>query len=96
MVRVDEASPAKPTPPPTDANPTASDPDGGCTPLFVAARGGDVSIVNMLLAKSANPTTRNLTGWTPLHACCRVGSLEIARELIHRGADAYGPDKQVS
>ena len=61
--------------------------------MFVACRVGDVSIVNMLLGRNANPTTRNVSGWTPLHSACMIGSLPIARELIHRGADAYAPNR---
>lgn len=69
------------------ANPDAGGPDPfGRTPLWWAARDGDVARVRQLAVKSEIDVA-DVDGETPLHAAARGGSVEIARELLARGAN---------
>jgi ankyrin repeat protein len=65
-------------------DPPAS-PNGGTTPLMVAALRGDVRTVRRLLAAGANPNAANDAGATAL--MWGVTNLEIARALLDAGAD---------
>ena len=71
---------------PDDASgdPPAS-PNGGTTPLMVAALQGDVRTVRRLLAAGANPNTANDAGATAL--MWGVTSLAVSRALVDAGAD---------
>lgn len=65
-------------------DPPAS-PNGGTTPLMVAALRNDVRAVRRLLASGANPNAANDAGATAL--MWGVTSLEITRALLDAGAD---------
>eukprot|EP01114_Cavostelium_apophysatum_P021677 TRINITY_DN7631_c0_g1_i1.p1 TRINITY_DN7631_c0_g1~~TRINITY_DN7631_c0_g1_i1.p1 ORF type:complete len:373 (-),score=85.01 TRINITY_DN7631_c0_g1_i1:225-1343(-) len=41
-----------------------------------------VEVVKLLLQKGANVLARDTDGWTPLHACCQAGNLQMATLLL--------------
>jgi len=57
------------------------------TPLHVAAKYNNLSLVNLLVAHGADLEAMNLHGATPLHNACREGSPEIVSYLIHNGSN---------
>ena len=67
----------------------------GITPLFLASRGGSVSLVRELLRRKADP---NCTGAAqriaPLHWAAHKESTEIALLLIEFGANIQLKDKE--
>jgi ankyrin len=46
-----------------------------------------VCVAQLLLERGANVNTRRNDHWTPLHAACYAGNLEIVRLLLDHGAD---------
>lgn len=58
--------------------------DTGATPLFRAAKGGDVEAVRLLLEHGAIVDLPNLSGITPLAAAAGLGSLDIDLRGIHK------------
>ena len=64
----------------------ARDQEAGATPLYHAASWGRLSVVELLLAKGADPNARNKIGATPLQAAATGGFAEIAAALRARGA----------
>ena len=52
--------------------------EGRNTPLHFAARGKDRELVEMLLAKGADPTVKNKAGLTPLDEALKAGNTEIS------------------
>jgi hypothetical protein len=61
------------------------------SPLMLAALGGNLDIVNRLLARDADV---NKTGWTPLHYAATRGHLDVMRLLLDKNAyiDAASPN----
>ena len=64
------------------------------SPLYRAAKGGDLEVVKLLLNTGADPNAainvvpwKNLYRETALHAAARNGAIEIAKALIVAGAD---------
>jgi len=57
------------------------------TALHAASRKGHFAIVRVLLDAGANINSRDSLGGAPLHDACLYGRLNIARELVQRGAD---------
>ena len=59
--------------------------------LMLAALGGNLDIVNRLLARDADV---NKTGWTPLHYAATRGHLDVMRLLLDKNAyiDAASPN----
>ena len=55
--------------------------------LVKAARDGHASYLRSLLAKGAQPDTRDENGWTPLIHASAAGHDEIVQFLLERGAD---------
>jgi len=53
----------------------------GRTPLHVAAMRGHAKIVEVLLAKGADPTLEDNDGWTPLHWAMSGGYTDVTRLL---------------
>lgn len=60
----------------------------GQTSLFVAARKGDFTMTQMLLAAEADPNVPDFTEReTPLHVAVESGRIEVVRALVDAGAD---------
>ena len=60
----------------------------GCgSPMWVAARNGNIEAVKQHLAAGADVNAKNRSGWTPLHQAVWGGHKEIAELLIANGAD---------
>ena len=55
-------------------------------PLIMAAMGGHLSIVQMLLAANAKVDVRDSKLWTPLHHACHQGHAEVVRALLDAAA----------
>lgn len=53
-----------------------------------ASKSGSIEVVSLLVDAGCSVSDLDFEGWTPLHHAASVGSLEIARILIARGADA--------
>ncbi len=63
----------------------------GQTSLFIAARQGDIKMMQMLLAAGANPDLADTTqGQTPLHEAVQNGNLEAVRILVEAGSSVNG------
>ena len=70
--------------------------ESGCdskTPLMVAAEGGDLATVRVLLDRQAAIGARSSNGNTALHLAAANGHEPIARMLIDWGADMEAQDK---
>jgi ankyrin repeat protein len=62
----------------------------GHTPLFYASAHGhrnDARVARLLIARGADPNSRDVKGSTPLHQASMYGRIEIVRLLIEHGAD---------
>lgn len=59
----------------------------GRTPLFYAARDGEITLALELLAYGANPNAQDKNLETPLHFAARSYRTQIAETLLHHGAD---------
>jgi cytohesin len=57
------------------------------TPLHLAAEGGQLKIIQMLLAAGANPNAENKTGQTPLSFAAKSVSLEAMKMLLGAGVN---------
>jgi len=65
------------------------------TPLDNASRNGhrdDARVARLLIAHGADPNTRDVYGFTPLHQASLCGRIEIVRLLIEHGANAEAKD----
>jgi hypothetical protein len=60
--------------------------------LIAAAYIGRFKQVKVLLAKGANPNTKDKYGWTPLHWAAMLGHTSIVDQLIKRNADPNAQD----
>ncbi|XP_038177799.1 ankyrin repeat domain-containing protein 31 isoform X7 [Arvicola amphibius] len=55
--------------------------------LHVASRGGDLSLVKVLIASGADVNIKDNTGWTPLHEASSEGFNDVIVELLKAGAN---------
>ncbi|XP_075832379.1 ankyrin repeat domain-containing protein 31 [Microtus pennsylvanicus] len=55
--------------------------------LHVASRGGDLSLVKVLIASGADVNLKDNTGWTPLHEASSEGFNDVIIELLKAGAN---------
>ena len=74
------------------ANPNASDPAGPVTALMLAAEGGDVQAVSLLLGAGAKVNTQGAGGFTPLLLAAGSNHLTTIRLLLDHGADTEKQD----
>ena len=63
------------------------DEEHSSTPLLTAVFNNHVEAVRILLAAGADPNVRGDEGDSPLRLCAEKGCLEMARLLLHCGAD---------
>ncbi|XP_063173981.1 BRCA1-associated RING domain protein 1 isoform X2 [Candoia aspera] len=54
--------------------------------LHTASIEGDLSAVEGLLKKGADPNIKDYAGWTPLHEACNHGHKQVAELLLRHGA----------
>jgi len=66
-------------------------PNASFTPLLFAARLGYAELVEVLLAKGADPTAADPNGWTPLHWAAYYGFTDSAQALVRHGAKVGTP-----
>jgi bla regulator protein blaR1 len=66
--------------------------DGDGTPLVIAARRGDLALMQLLLEAGADPNKFSRGDGNPLIAAAGRGHVEIAKLLIERGADVNAFD----
>ncbi|XP_069737250.1 ankyrin repeat domain-containing protein 31 [Phaenicophaeus curvirostris] len=59
----------------------------GETPLHVAARRGDLSLVKTLISSGISVNEQDYAGWTPIHEASNGGFTEVILELLKAGAD---------
>ncbi|KFO73737.1 Putative ankyrin repeat domain-containing protein 31, partial [Cuculus canorus] len=59
----------------------------GETPLHVAARRGDLSLVKTLISSGISVNEQDNAGWTPIHEASNGGFTEVILELLKAGAD---------
>ncbi len=60
--------------------------NAGHAPLHVACNSGQISIVQWLLSKDADPNDADKQGDTPLHVAARAGFKGIVSALLAGGA----------
>lgn len=66
----------------------------GQTPLYSAAQGGSLNVVEFFLDKGADIDARDEDNWTPLMIASMNGHLEVVRFLVQKGADINAKDDQ--
>ena len=66
----------------------ASKNEQNVAPLHAAVSRGEIGIVELLLARGADPNSRQQQGFTPLFAAAFQGREDIARLLLENGADS--------
>ena len=59
----------------------------GGSPLNLASKNGHLVVVQMLLAKGAEPKIATAWGWTSLHTASRKGHCHIVKILLAKGAE---------
>jgi len=62
------------------------------TPLQGAAAMQNISLAQLLIARSANVNCRGAEGGTPLHETAEQGQIEFAKVLLDHGADVNAKD----
>ena len=56
------------------------------TALHVAAHCGHVRVAKLLLDRKADPNSRALNGFTPLHIACKKNRIKVVELLLKYGA----------
>lgn len=67
--------------------------DGGQTPLYWAARRGDLHAVSLLLDAGADQNSKNNRGSSILTAAIMSGNAECIWKILHSGCDIHLPQK---
>src|SRR5262249_1547413 len=60
---------------------------GGYTPLFMAAKSGASSVLDVLLKAGSDPKAKGIDGLTPLMMAAMAGDRTTVRLLVEKGAD---------
>jgi ankyrin repeat protein len=76
------------------ANVNASD-EQGMTPLYCAARSGDLEVTKLLLAGGAEVNAMDKDGWTALCVAAKRGHASVVKLLLEQGADAGSKVKEI-
>jgi hypothetical protein len=63
--------------------------EGVFTPLHMAAQGGDVELVQLLLSFGADVHARGPSRFTPLHVAAQHGHARVVDALVAHGADVF-------
>lgn len=66
--------------------------DGG-TVLMCAVREKDLKLLNLIIGTGVPVNDADFAGWTALHFAAQEGVVEIAEELIRRGANVDAKDR---
>jgi len=74
------------------ANVKAATRIGGLTPLFMASKNGNASIIEALLTAGADANSVNEHGTTPLMLAAASGSANAVKALVQHGADVNARD----
>ena len=69
------------------------EPCEGMAALHLAAQGGNVPVVELLLSKGARTDARDIFGRTPVHLAAQYGERESVSYLLDHGADVNAKDK---
>lgn len=72
-------------------NPDVQDNDG-MTALHDAVGCNSWAMVDVILARGANPKLTNQKGWTPLHMAAHVGNIPIIEKLVSHGCSIRNPE----
>jgi len=64
----------------------------GMTPLYLAARNGNINITELLLANKADVNATNKYGWTPLQGAAQGAHKDVVELLLARGANVDAKD----
>jgi len=63
------------------------------TPLHIAAKYGNASVIRILLSKKANASVKGKNGLTPLHVATHYRMVEAARVLLESSASPHDAAK---
>lgn len=61
----------------------------GFTPLHIAAKYGNIKVVQLLLQKEADPNVQGKNGLTPLHVATHYNHVNVALLLLENGASPH-------
>src|SRR5215210_5928670 len=75
------------------ANIKASTRIGGYTPLLIASRSGNASMIETLIAAGADPNSATASGATALMLASQAGNAAAVKVLVERGADVNAKEK---
>ena len=65
----------------------------GFTPLHIAAKYGNIKVVQLLLQKDADPNVQGKNGLTPLHVATHYNHVNVALLLLENGASPHNTAK---
>ncbi|KAJ3113461.1 hypothetical protein HDU96_003365 [Phlyctochytrium bullatum] len=68
--------------------------DKNNTPLILAAEGGHLKVVKLLLRRGADVEGKDESGWTALHWAALWGIVDIVRQLVENGAQVDCRDER--
>lgn len=60
----------------------------GFTPLHVAAKYGNLKVVQMLIRRGTNPNVEGKNGLTPLHVATHYNRVNVALYLLEKNASS--------
>jgi ankyrin repeat protein len=75
------------------ANVKATTRVGGYTPLLVASKIGNATMIDALIAGGADPNTPTINGTTPLMFSAEAGNVAAVKALLDKGADVNTQEK---